>query len=194
MTPINFLIMQSVLLVMGSFFITGFYFITRDGKIFQFWSLFWEHIYDYKNINYEDRDLELKLMELKRLNSKLGSRLWITGQKKCMSLSNNSPLSGQEIFDIEETVSVLISVEGDMIFFYWQKPIYRFHKNIRRPISECPPCMSSVIGSVFYWGMFLILSNFVTFDKAESAWLGMWFFYCVSVSIFNKFIVDKLNL
>lgn len=66
---------------------------------------------------------------------------------------------------------------------------YLFHFNkdgvppwVKKPLTECPPCMSSIWGTMYYW---LIQS------PTHSA--GGWVVFCIMLCGFNYFIVQLID-
>lgn len=82
---LTFFITFTLLILLSSVFIVGFFQLTRhwkvtepDGKIttegdlLKFWSVYWEQVLIVKRVYYKDDSLEFKFNELNRLLPKVG--------------------------------------------------------------------------------------------------------------------------
>lgn len=192
-----------ILLICGSAFIMGWYLVTRGdigvqpdgslkkyGKILREWSFFWEAVERYKKIFYVDEHLTNKVYEIKRLLPKMQNRLTIDKSQK--SIVCTTTLSAEEISGIENVGLCRVFDKGDIICLYIEEPIYRFPEWIRYCISQCPPCMASVYGSLFWWGMWFVSENCFKFGNNITGWAILYPFYIISLSVINYFIDKKI--
>lgn len=173
----------------------------KYGMIFRDWSLFWEQYRDTKKIYYIGRPLTDKYLLVSKIRPDL-----IPG-KYCIDMLEHegyfkSPL---DKFHVEERdldalkALLLVEIEWDVnkkrFRFYQDEPVYTFPSWLRKPLSECPPCMASVYGSVFYWFVVIQVHTLFSWSSKEFlAKLGFWVIFCLILACANKFIDQKMKL
>jgi len=175
MTFLEFILSYSILLVLGSFLVYQWHYLTRhslevqpNGKVKRIgfivsgWSAYWQKQIGIEKVYYEG-DAEKALVEAIK-------PIWDINK----------------IPEIEQQIGCKIEVTDDEIFFYLEEPIYRFPEWIRNPISECPTCMSSVYGSVIYFFYCLLIKDL--FLWANYPIIGILFFWCIFVVVLSFLI------
>lgn len=201
MNPLQFLASFVLLLVIGAFFIIGFYIITRGertvqpdgsqkitGKLLRNWSLFWEQTNGKRMLYFRGNQLLDKFYLLHKYNPELFDKLDITEGLMCLKVL--TPLSQSDKVSIAEILECQVHVKDEFVFLFTEEPIYRFPELIRYPLSQCPPCMASVLGSFIYWSyLFMTTNDFGSWGPIDiiSA-LFWWVIYCVSLSSINKLV------
>ena len=200
---VQLLLQYLFMVALGPVFIFGWYIITRGyydigpdgslvkkGKLLKDWSLFWEDIISYRKVYYNGAQLKNKLNDLISMNHKYKLRLSVNQGE--YSLFCQHPLSEEDLDYIRNSIMVEIFVKGQDVFLYSEYPQYRFSEWVRNPLSACPPCMSSVYGSLFWWIMYFVSVNLFKFDCNFAGWCVLWPFYIVSLVCINHFINKKL--
>lgn len=193
-----------MLLILGSISILSWYNLTRhwqstspngetsiDGYIFKWWSLFWEKVIYWERDYFYGKEFERKVMEMNRLEKNLLKNVKVSFEHGLI-VDDNSALGQQDIFNIESLCSCKVFKEENFYYLFLPKPIYRFPKWVRNPLSHCPTCMASVYGSIIWWGV-------VCIDKDIFLWsqyhficnFVFWFFYCLILSRLNTILNDK---
>lgn len=175
MSFFNFIVSYSILLVLGSFFIYQWHYLTRhtlevqpNGKIKRLgfivsgWSAYWEKQIGVERTYYEGKAEQALLEAIKPIWDK------------------------NKITEIENQIGCKIELTDSEIFFYLEEPKYRFPEWIRNPISECPTCMSSVYGTtIYFFYCFLIKSLFLW---ANYPIIALLFFWCIFVVVLSFLI------
>jgi len=203
---IIFLTSFLLMLLSGSIFILGFYTITRgkelimpngdkevEKEIFGDWQLFWEDIIVYRKVFYDGKQLEDKLKILEQLKpAYMGTITFSTKEKK--SLFFNIPLTDAEIRDIEFSLNTNVFKNGEVIFLFDEVPIHRFSEWVRK-ITNCYICLSSIVGSIFYWTInYFYPAIFQYSINPTLCKLIFWVIYCVSLAFLNKVIKENLDI
>lgn len=194
-----------LLLLMASLSISGWYKITRhqivvmpdgtyrvDGYLFKQFSMFFEQHKGFKAWQYKDDQLEQKYKTLIAAERKFKAKLEVAPEKQSLVLKPDQTLDSNERRYIEDITQARTFVNAEAVFLFLDTPKYVFPKWIRYPLSECPVCMSSVYGSLFWWG-------FVYFQKNAFSWSAhptllhwvMWPVFCVSLSFINYLWAKK---
>src|SRR6185503_2363955 len=197
MTLPMFIAFFVLLLGCSSFFILGFYVITRGreiempngeiravGKIFKGWSLFWEQTVGTKKIYFIGNHLLEQYENISRA-PEVGSKLTVSPDEKNLILVE--PLSKDELRVIKEITGYNILVESpNSLHIYQEEPEYYFPEFIRFPLSQCPPCMASVGGIIIYWVIILLQPNIFAWTPHKVlAYIFFWVFFTVSLSATN---------
>lgn len=204
MSLLNFLQFYLEFLVLAALIICGFYIITRGekivqpdgsiirkGKIFKQWSLFWERTTGTRSVYYCGATLEEKLAWLKQINSGVGSKLSLNAAQT--GLVSIGVFGDADLSYIKEMLGCEIKVEepagtGPVSFLlYVKEPVYYFPEWLRFPLSQCPPCMASVGGTLLYWPLVLFSGNIMSWtDRPVWAYIFFWITFCLALSALNK--------
>lgn len=203
MTPITFLLEFLAMLLIGMLVISGFYIITRGeksvqpdgkirytGKIFKQWSLFWEQTNGTHLVYYSGETLAEKYRVLVSYNSMLAAKLEVLDGQVLRIIREDS-ISYEDMFYIKEVLAceagVKVSGSDQHIYLYLKEPIYYFPEWIRYPLSQCPPCMASVGGTLIYWPFILMLGSVYNWSIYPTmAYLFFWVVYMLALSALNK--------
>lgn len=167
---IHFLITFILLILLGSFLIVQFYHLSRHyiivepdgsetigGFVLKFWSRFWERKVGVRSVVYSGDSLEYKFNELNRRLNPIGRKFVLNPGKKSMSLRPGETITPDEKDKIKKITPCELYVNGSNYFLLIEEDLYYFKEWVRKPISACPVCMSSVFGSII-WFTFLYLS------------------------------------
>lgn len=181
------------MLITGSAFILGWYFVTRSGQLFGIWEEYWEGIVTHKKIYYDGENLQERLSFILKTNKALRTKLTMgEGGKSIYALND---LTYDEIFFINDTAALTEIKDKRIIFLYENDPVYRFPKWVRNPISACPPCQASVYGTIFWWTAVYFQNDMFSWTSHGSAKVVFWAYYCITLVFMNYFIhrVAKLK-
>lgn len=193
-------------LLFSSFFICGFYKISRhrlvimpdekiksEGDILKWWSEFWEQTNGVIQYQYQGSQLEEKFKVLKAANSQLAAKLKLAPEK--MSLTG-TVMQDERNF-ISEYLQVTVFINADNVFLFLDEPKYRFPKSVRFLTSQCHVCMSSPLsGGGLLWLLFCNVSRGM-FDWAANPALMPWLFwipFCIALSFLNYLVGRKAEL
>lgn len=194
MTFLEFILSFSLLLTLSSFFILAWHRITRhtiiinpdntettDGFIFKFWSIYWEKIIATKRVYYSGEALQNKMNELSYLAPAIYTKI-------------TSGLSEEEIDKAKRLLNCSVEKTKNGIILFIEEDIYRFPSWVRMPISQCVLCMSSIYGSLFYWGfVFLVHNDFLwTFHK-NIVIILLYPIYSIILSNLSSILSRKIN-
>jgi hypothetical protein len=197
MNATEFFFTYLILIITGTFFVSGFYIITRPDKIFSFWSKFWEKIIDIERSYYAGEELLNKFYYLKRDCHQVGVKIeaGVTAEDRvALRVVDGMSITGDDKMTIREFLYCETEVISSSLFFYSNVNIYRFPEIVRYPLSACPPCMASVFGSLYWWCFVLLQQDaFVWSYNERTAYFLYWIFFCISLSFLNKFIDKKVN-
>jgi hypothetical protein len=201
----TFLFTFFLLLVLGSFVIVGFYIITRGerikrpdgtyflkGKILKSWSLFWEKTTGIRRMYYQGEELTKKHQWLKDCNAALAMRLNIIPNQSCFQLTG--ALAAEDYSYLRDVFQCQVEMNETWLFLYEDEPEYYFPEWVRFPLSQCPPCMASVYGSVLYWTLFVIIPlqfNWTLYPGIAAGFF--WIIFCISLSALNKLFYNIIG-
>jgi hypothetical protein len=182
----------------GWFVITrGQEYITPDGKakkygmLFKGWSFFWEG-YQLQKIYYSKEEALVKFDFLLKTRPDIAAKITYN---KLGVLWPDQPLSEKEILGMEDVLACKVDKRMDGLHLFVEEPLYTFPEWIRKPMSECVICFSSVYGSAFYW--FVVLQTNTLFswaNKENLAKFGFWVIFCLILACANKYISQKMKL
>ena len=193
----------------GSFILAGWYIITRgewvcsvdgklssNGKIFKFWSKFWEGytvqkgsmlIYEgaafYKMISLMENVFGMNVIDERRkytINEESDGRAYLVHIPNEQSLAHFS-INWWRVKSINPDVRYEVSEpmdNGYFVFFYEHKKKYHFPHWIRKPLSSCIYCYGSFYGSLVWW-VFHWANLMLTTDQAFLLWVP----YCISLTV-----------
>jgi len=168
MSLLEFIITFIGLCLISSFAIYGFYTVSRgewqltpDGKykktgmIFKYWSLFWEQYRRSRTIIYSGDSLEKKYILLCKTYPGISENLRLTTG----GLRNvNKLITGAQVKLIEDLLLCKSQWDEDVLILTTEVPVYDWPEWLQKPISSCPPCMTSVYGTPI-WLLFLKLQK-----------------------------------
>lgn len=205
----EFCIAFLLMIIFACAMIMGFYIVTRgewyinpdntwktEGMIFKWWSLFWEQASiktPERKIVYSGQQLSDKFIFLKKVRPDVCERYRIFGNDRLIK-KDGTYASTEDVAAISDALACEIS-HGATLQLYYNEFVYRYPSWIRKPISQCPPCMSSIYGSGYYW--FSISESATVFRWASFpllAKLGFWVIFCLILACANKFIDQKMKL
>lgn len=206
MNLLNFFGFYLLLLILAAFIIIGFYIITRGqkhiqpdgtyrttGKIFKQWSLFWENTTGMQKVYFCEDQLLQKFRQLLEYNSPLAEKLKLTPEKRSLEIVGHFTLS--DIVYLKETMNVDAEVNLPYLYLYNEEPVYRFPEWVRYPLSQCPPCMGSVGGSLLYWPVVGLAGDGLFTWSAAPAWTSIffWILFCLALSAANKLALNIIG-
>lgn len=164
----------SILSILGSLSIYGFYTASRgqweltpDGKykktgmIFKYWSLFWEQYRKTERVYYDHDQFHKKYSLISKVRPDLIPGKYVFNPlKRAFTAGLNKDIEEKDLFTIQDVL--LCKVEwiehGKAFVLYEEVPVYDWPEWVQKPISSCPPCMSSVYGTPI-WLLFLKLQK-----------------------------------
>ena len=206
---LQFIQIFSWLLLAGSLFIVSFYNLSRhyievqpdgtekvEGYILKWWSYFWENVpRGTSKVYYKGEALKEKLL---LVQNTIGDILPINDGDCSFNLMYNSTFHTNEeyrnhIKSLEKITNSKIDSNGTAYFMYIEEPIYRFHEWIRKPISQCYICMSSVFGSVIYFTFCSLYPKlYIWSEYPKFALILFWIVFIVLLTSVNKFLYKKI--
>lgn len=152
---------------LGSLFLCGLYVITRPGRIFGFWSRYWEEKYpDYLDCEQalaHDRSMQEAYMR-----------------------SGDVALAELYVKDRAQKEAIMASMRDAGIAY--KRPALLVH-----PLSGCIYCYASLYGSLFFWGAGAALTRLAGL-AVPLGWplVGLWLAYCVTLSALNGINIKKV--
>lgn len=203
---LQFLEFFMLYLILGSLIIVGFYIITRGekvtqpdgtvfrkGKIFKQWSLFWEQTNGSVRRFYTEDSLRQKLRWLKDSNTLLGAKLQLS--PKAYSFIPKADVSGEDLAYIADVLNCSVMTDHEShIYLYSDEPVYYWPDWLRYPLSQCPPCMASIYGTILYWVAILLSDNVMAWTAhAMLATLFFWIVFCLALAALNKYVYNKIE-
>lgn len=208
MIPIEFIAFFILLTLVSSFFIVGFYNITRyyievqpDGKevvkgyIGKWWSYCIEYVKRWDKKYYSGEALQHKLSELKKMLPDIGNKILLPATNETCFISDEGSIMTEEKNKIEAVLSC--NLEGKkhgtqvFSFLYIEDPVYLFPSWIRKPLSQCVVCMSSVFGSGIWLFVNLLYNPLTWASNYYLALFGFLFIFIVVLSLLNDIIQRK---
>lgn len=207
---LTFLLQFTLMVLLGSMLCIGWYVVTRgywyktpddkfktDGMIFKWWSLFWEQFPKEKEVFYKGDILNDKWNLLKKVRPDLCAkyRRSMLHEHTFQSILENR-IEEKDLEAIKDALACEVRWDASNYFRLYQiEPVYRFPWWIRKPVSECPICYSSIYGSLFYWFIVYQVPGLFSWSSKEFlAKLGFWFIFCVILSGLNNYISQKMKL
>lgn len=206
MTLLSFLGTLSILLFLSGFINIGWYLITRGekvqqpdgsfkvrGKLFRAWSLFWERTTHIKMVFFKGDYLSDKWYLLQNTRPKVSAKLDITNER--LNLQIKEPLSYTEKLTISEILNCGVLEKDGYLSLYQEEQVYYFPEWIRYPLSQCPPCMASVYGTLLYWPMIILQQDLFIWSQYPSlAAFYFWILFCTALSALNKMIYKLVGV
>jgi hypothetical protein len=208
MNLLPFLLSFLILLVIGSLCIVGFYIITRGqketqadgtikrtGKVFKGWSLFWEQQVGYQKIYYNGPALKEKLKLLQQWNDELAQKIMCLETPEGYKLLTREKLAAPDVSYIKDALSCEIEYQdNETLKLYELQKDYVFPEWVRFPLSQCPPCMASIGGTLLYWPIMLQVDSAGFWSLYPgSSLLFFWVVYCCSLAALNKFFYNVIG-
>lgn len=207
MSLLNFIAFYLLFLLLSALIIIGFYIITRGersiqpdgtirfkGKIFKQWSLYWERTTGSKRIYYSGDALKEKLRWLKEYNANFRGKLEIA--KNLYSVTILEDLSPVDILYIEDVLRCQVErATSPNLYLYVEEPQYHFPEWLRYPLSQCPPCMASIGGTLLYWPVVLLAGNIFDWTTGPHAlpYFYFWVLFCFALSALNKLFYNIIG-
>lgn len=194
----SFLIVYFLLLLLASLVIIGFYIITRGeklrqpdgsyarrGKLLKDWSIFWEQTTGTRRLYYQGDELQNKHKWLNDCNSSLAMRLTVMQDQSSFKI--NGTIAPEEYSYLRDLLQCQVEIKDEYVFIYQDEPEYYFPEWLRFPLSQCPPCMASVYGSIIFWSMYVVIPlQFAWTLYPGIAAILFWIMFCISLSALNK--------
>lgn len=213
MNPLEFIVFFMLLSLVSSIFTVSFHNVTRyyievqpDGKeivkgyIGKYYSYFIEKIVRYEKRYYVFDTLFQKISELKKMLPAIGNKICFPKElsnQPCF-ITNKGAITEEEIFKIETILSCKVETKSansedtqTLWFFYIEEPIYLFPSWIRKPLSQCVVCMSSVFGSGIWLFVNLLYNPLTWASNYYLALFGFLFIFIVVLSLLNDIIQRK---
>jgi hypothetical protein len=205
MSVLEFLAVFVLFMLISSLVIVGWFLVTRgekvkqpdgsykrEGKIFKGWQLYWERIIDFHKIYFINDPLKEKFNTLKKSIPDFQGRVSLADNGTCLHYTGQ--LNDLDIGIIEDTLGCKASTEGDKLLLYNEEPEYYWPMIIRYPMSQCPPCMSSIGGTMLYWPFIALVRHPFYWAQVESiAYIFFWLTLCVALSALNKMIYNRMG-
>jgi len=204
----DFIVTYFGLVFATSFFILGWYTLTRHtlrlhpdgnvwshGYVFSWWSEFWEQVVDQKKQYYQKDALSERYGMIVRERPSLGMALIPFEERMSFQIEDGYTLTEKEQEYLQSISAGYEIKDGRILFLYELDPVYRFPEWVREPVSSCPVCMASVYGSVFWFLFNWLLPSFLSVSSHPVAakWL-IWPLFCITVSLANKWGAKKMGL
>jgi hypothetical protein len=214
MNTLQFLLTFSVLTVISSCTIVGWFTCTRGewlitpdskwkktGMIFKYWSLFFEQYRRTKKVYYIGRALTEKYTLVSKIRPDL-----IPG-KYCIDLLEvegyfKSPLDKHPVEEKDLNALkdlLLVEIEWDVakkrFRFYQDEPVFDWPEWVQKPLSSCATCMAGPYGTAI-WLVFLKLQR-GAFDWTDSplfAKIAFFIIFLLTLALCNNLLSKKLKL
>lgn len=199
---IHFLLLFGMLSLLAAFFIISFYHLTRHwiiiepdgsktigGDILKWWSYYWEYRLENTRSFYRGDSFYFKIKELERLYPMIHSNLAIINNRHLVI-----PLEYQmKIPELELALGCTFQYDGDFKYLlYIEKEEYVLPEWVRKPISQCYICMSSVYGSLFWWGFVLLQKDaFSWSNDPKVTYFLFWMIFIVFLSGILRIVGKK---
>lgn len=113
--------------------------------------MFWEQQKGTAIVYYADEALKNKYKELEKLFPAIAHKFHLGFTDKSFVLNQNETFSKQDKDNFEKLIGCQYEVNADAYFLFIEEPVYLFHEWIRKPVSSCPTCMASVLGTIIYF-------------------------------------------
>lgn len=169
MSILQFLLTFSILSILGSLSIYGFYTASRGqwettpdgqfkktGMILKYWSLFWEQYRSKKMVFYGGVSLANKVSLLRQVHPSIENKLIQKVNHLWLRPGFSLPDNEREL--IEKTLLVRMTQTFDQVDFYTEIPVYDWPEWVQKPLSSCPTCMAGPYGTII-WMFFHIVSR-----------------------------------
>lgn len=202
---ILFLTAFILLLIVGGFFILGFYTVTRgeivvqpDGteieekELLGDWQIFWEQVNYKKKIYYEGDQLAFKLKILEQLKPAYMNLISFSTPERKSIFFDVVPTEA-EVRDIEFTLNCHVYKNENIIFLYEEIPVYRFSEWVRK-MTNCFVCLSGWMGTIIYFTatyFYPDIFNLSIHPYAQK--ILFWVVYCVSLAFVNKVFKENFS-
>ncbi len=201
---LTFLCVYSLMILLATGFCCGWFVVTRGqeyispegkvkryGMLFKGWSLFWEQ-YQLEKVYYSKEETLIKYGFLQKTRPDIAAKLTYNSFGV---LWPDKPISDVEIFGMSDILACKVDVRKDGLHLFVEDPLYTFPEWIRKPLSECVICFSSVYGSAFYWFVVLQANTLFSWSSKEIlAKFGFWGIFCLILACANKYIAQKMKL
>lgn len=201
---LSFIFIFLIYSILSAFFICGWFLITRgslyllpdgtlkkQGMIFREWSFFWERT-NQQVIWFSKEEARLKFILLQKTRPDIAAKLTYN---KLGHIWQDQWLSDNELIGMEDVLACRVEVRPDGLYLFVDDSQYIFPDWVRKPLSQCPPCMSSVYGSALYWFIVLQVKGLFSWSAKENlAKFGFWIIFCLILACYNKFLQQKLRL
>lgn len=205
---IIFLLTLIMLSLVTALFIISFFHLSRhwiiidpDGKrkiggdIFKWWSVFWEQQrgmvkFYYSNDGFRHK-MDIMWKSLPRQAAKMRSWDYFDINKSSFGVSE--VYTSTEIQEMEVVLQCKVDYNGDGHYYlYIEEPKYVFPVWIRKPMSQCYVCMSSVFGSAAWWSVYYLQKDLFAWSTHPSkSFFLFWVVFIVVLSGINRFIGAK---
>lgn len=207
MNFLTFILSFSLLALLTSLFINGWYKVTRhyivvqpdnietvEGYVLKWWSYWIEKVKRQKKVFYVTETLHNKYQELQRLLPKVSEKLDWDGHDYLIRKRGDLELTEEDFDKIERVLRVEIAKQSTLISFYIEEPIYRLPSWVRNPLSQCVVCMSSVYGSISYFAfVFLVNGAFDWTSHKKIAIIALYSFFLLILTVLTSFIARKID-
>lgn len=183
-----------MMLIVGPISIVGWYAITRGrieltasgnrkkcGKLFKGWHF----IFTSSKDNY----VEVSGLKLEKIWLSVYEKfpLKVNESRTAMFFENDDyEIIKGKLFLLSEITGCKVLLNQTYVSFYINEKKYVFPEWVRDPLSECPTCMASIYGSIFYWTMYAL--NKPVFENPVIFWI----IFCVSCAYINTLLAKKL--
>lgn len=207
MSLLTFLAFFILFLCLSALIIIGFYIITRGersiqpnggvrlkGKIFKRWSLFWERTIGTTPVYISEEQLKEKYRWIRECNQDIGDKL--RPNAIGTSLEILGTLQYKDLLYIQDVCRCNTRVDAaGVLFLFVDEPQYYFPEWLRYPLSQCPPCMASIGGSLLYWPVMLLAANTLDWTSAPhgAVYCYFWVLFCLALSALNKLFYNIIG-
>jgi len=199
---IHFLLLFGMLSLLAAFFIISFYHLTRhwiiiepngsktiSGDLLKWWSYYWEYRLEDEKEFYIGDSFSFKIKELERLYGNIHLNYSVISDHYLVL-----PLEVVgKIPELELALGCKFQYAGDFRYLlYIEKETYALPEWVRKPISQCYICMSSVYGSLFWWGfIFLQKDAFLWSNEPKTTYFLFWMIFIVFLSGILRIVGKK---
>lgn len=207
MSILQFLLTFSILSILGSLSIYGFYTVSRgqweltpDGKykktgmIFKYWSLFWEQYRKKEKVYYQGDALMEKFYLLKKIHPQIVDGRLQFDNSKIWGHSGNI-IKKSDVFLFEQTLLCDITQHEDgSLSLSAEEPVYDWPDWVQKPLSSCPTCLAGPYGTAI-WLIFLKLQRgaFLWTDEPILAKVCFGVIFLLTLSTLNSWLSKILK-
>lgn len=201
---LTFLLSFILLSLVTAVFIISFYHLSRHwviiepdgrrnvgGDILKWWSWFWERSKGVKKIYYKNEGFDKKMEDMRGIHPEVYASL-VIGLPLPYLFSFLALPPDNKLKEVEMTLMCKIGQGNVGYYLYAEVQNYIFPEWVRKPMSQCYVCMSSVFGSAAWW-IFVYLQKdmFVWSKYPEETFFLLWIVFIVFLSGINRFLGAK---
>lgn len=112
--------------------------------------------------------------------------------KERLSLKLLKELTKKETEDFKAVLACEFLFNDENCFLYQERDVFLYPDWLRKPISACYVCMSSVFGSIIWWTFIYLQEGIFNWSKhPHKCYFLFWITFLVILSMINRIIGKK---